>query len=268
MGLTPAGWRFIHRYGNRAYRGVIHNSLSQEQNLLNTLCFVDWQVRGGLEEPLPEILGMNYLLSMGMSLEFEHQIDPRLAYMVARHWEALHTDDLRESFAECDWVQMIIWLRDHTPRLDRNQWCAGWTALQRQYELWRKLRQSEARWESPLEEISLGSWRIVPLISSYDVALEGVRMKHCVATYAATCLLGEYRLFSVRSAENDHPLATVGLEKQDGVWALEQVKGKCNEIVCGEIQGVAEEIGRRFRRAVSSHEHKNLVGSSAKRDMI
>jgi hypothetical protein len=245
LGLTSTGWRFIHRHGASAYRGVLLSSQSEDLNLSNALCWVDWQVRGGLQEPLPELLSRNYLASMGLALEFEHPIDPRLAGVVARHWKTLNSDQVQKRFAEVEWVRVLVWMRDNAPHLDRNQWRAGWPAIYRVYKRWRNLHEFEDRWDSALGEIRLGVWHIVPLQTSFEVALEGIRMKHCVATYASRCLLGEYRLFSIRDADG-HRIATVGLEDRDKYWVLEQVKGKCNKSVGKDIEKVAKAIVQRY----------------------
>jgi hypothetical protein len=239
MGLTPAGWRFIHRFGSTAYKAVVQTSAAQESNFENALSYVAWQVQGGLNTPLPEQLGEKYLLTMGLVLELEHEIDPRLAHVAYLHWQTLNEVDLQEEFAEQQWVQVLVWMRDQSPKLDNNQWRAGWPVIWRKFKQWQKLHSAEDHWSSALGELSVGNWRVVPLTCSYEVALEGMAMKNCVAVYATQCLTGKYRLFSIRSTETGKRVATVGLEKNENNWDLEQVKGKCNKNVTQELCDVA-----------------------------
>lgn len=249
--MNPADWRFLHRHGNKAYRAAIYTSVSIPVNFENALCFVAWQVQGGLSVPLPRRLGEKYLLAMGLVLEFEHVIDPRLARLAYLHWQTLNSASLKEEFVEKQWVQVLVWMRDHSPQLDNNQWRAGWPVIWRKYEQWKQLHQAEDEWDSALGELSLGEWQIVPLTCSYEVALEGMAMKNCVATYAADCLLGEYRLFSIQLAETGQRLATIGLEKQGESWGLEQVKGKHNECATREIRDAALVVSQKYNLAES-----------------
>ena len=42
------------------------------------------------------------------------------------HWGQLGGPDARKVFAESDWVDVLNWLRDIKPPLDRNHWRGGW----------------------------------------------------------------------------------------------------------------------------------------------
>ena len=102
---------------------------------------------------------------------------------------------------------------------------------------------------SHLNNFSIDRLNVIPLTDSYKVALEGMRMRHCVSTYSELCFLGEYRLFSITLKTNDKPIATVGLSFESGTWRLDQVKQKCNREPNDLLIKIGEAINKLYHEA-------------------
>ena len=228
-GLSPSSWRFINRHGKAAYAIAVMPSLEVGTQFENALCYIEWQCRAGLEKPLPQALGEKFIISAGMILSLEFDIEPRIARAGMDYWHALENAEGRNAFTESEWVKVLVWMRDEQPRFDRNQWRAGWQAIWRCYQRWEQLKSKKYEWISGVASFLVGNWYVRPLTSSYELALEGMRMKHCVASYTEQCLAGSYRLFSVIERLTNMPVATIGFEKTDGQWHMDQIQGKCNK---------------------------------------
>jgi hypothetical protein len=265
MGLSPAGWRLLHRYGNKAFRAAVSPSVSADTSFANVMDYVEWQVQAGLISPLPEPLGERYLATTGLDLNSDRVADPRIARAAKNHWNALRKPGLQEEFAEKDWVEVLIWMRDHSPQFDDNQWRAGWPLIWRKYEEWKLLNTSKDQWCSEIEEFSSGAWHVVPLATSYEVAKEGIEMKHCVAGYAPLCRTGSYRLFSIRELKSGKRKATAGLILDGSKWQLEQVKAKCNDYPGDEIEQVAQELCARYNQVQVAKEEESRIFSGVPR---
>lgn len=247
-GLSPAAWRFLGRHGYGAIRAAITSSLSPEHCCENAMSYIEWQSRAGLDAPLPIPLGRNFITVSGMFLNPEEidRLDPRIASVASDHWRRLRTSQERRQFADQDWVNVLLWLRDQQPRFDRNQWRAGWTAIWRAHCKWLSLHQDDSRWESCLATFDHKVWRIKPLTSAYQLAREGLQMRHCVSAYARRCLTGDYRLFSVTCQFTGKNLATIGLIRRDEEWEVDQVKGVCNRESPQVIRQLADQILKRY----------------------
>jgi hypothetical protein len=251
QGLGRVAWRFLARHGDAAFRAAINPLLGPEHVCENVLGYIEWQARAGLDKPLPIPLGRNLIAASGMLLTLEQGgvFDTRIARAANDHWKGLNTTRERRRFAEHDWVKVLVWLRDEQPKFDRNQWRAGWSAIWRSYLKWRSLHGDNSAWTSCLTAFDYRDWRITPMTSSYQLAREGLRMRHCVAGYAGRCVRGNYRLFSVACQFTGKPLATVGLLRKDNEWQLEQVKGPCNREPSQVIRELAGRILERYQSA-------------------
>jgi len=71
-------------------------------------------------------------------------------------------------------------------------------------------------------------WHIRELLSSKELVAEGRKQKHCVASYAASCLRGESAIFTMdmRDREGERKLLTIEVGRKHRV--LYQVRGKRN----------------------------------------
>ncbi|MFC1695224.1 PcfJ domain-containing protein [Pseudomonadota bacterium] len=248
-GLSPSGWRFMCRHGLASAKAALQPTLAQQVQFKNALRLVEWQAQACLQAPLPEPLAERLVIASGLILDEISKIDPRLGEVGARHLSQLTHPLHRKQFIEQEWVRVLVWMRDQQPQLDKNQWRAGWSAIAKQYALWRNKTPGSGEWSSSISRTKIGSWLVEPVDSAYKLTREGIRMKHCVASYADRCLSGEYRVFSVSNAETRKPLATIGFDRDDDEWGLDQIKGKCNQKVSPELLVLANEVLRRYRWA-------------------
>ena len=228
-GLKKAGWRFLNQYGKDAYAAVFSMVENAESVFEMALSYVIWQCRGGLVEPLVSELGKRLIACMGIYHDPHLRIDPRIAKVANDHWTKLAEPAERYYFSQEKWLRVINWMCDEQPVFDRNQWRSGWPAIYRCYQKWQRLNSDRNTWKSILPGFEQGGFRIWPLTSSYDLAQEGYRMRHCVASYARRCLVNKYRLFSVSEISSKRPLATIGIMKEDNYWKIDQIKGRFNQ---------------------------------------
>jgi len=229
-GLNKAGWRFLNRYGKDAYTVAFSMLEDTENEFRKALFYVIWQCRGELKEPLAFELGKRLITCLGGIWCSDPVIDPRIFKVANDHWNKLADPSERHYFAQEEWVRVISWMHDEQPIFDRNQRRSGWRAIYRRFQKWQRLNPEQNTWKSMLPAFDQGDYRVQPLTSSYDLAQEGYRMRHCVAAYARRCLSGKYRLFSVSELSSDSPLATIGILKEDDYWKIDQIKGRFNQL--------------------------------------
>ncbi|WP_459210314.1 PcfJ domain-containing protein [Aquimarina rhabdastrellae] len=128
-------------------------------------------------------------------------------------------------------------------------------ALKRQTEEWRnhmnnlREEQNYMRWESSnIPAFSLGkiidnkkvTYKIIELLDSRELYVEGYDMHHCVASYADDCFIGDSAIFSMRKYSDDkvEKLATIEIEPQ--TKELIEVQAKYNEMISSEAQEILE----------------------------
>ena len=227
-GLGKAGWRFLNRYGEKAYAAVIPATEDDKERLEIALYFVAWQCCGGLQEPLAAELGERFISCLFDAFILERHIDPRIARLANDHIKQLASPAERKAFAHEEWVHLLIWIRDEQPRFDRNQWRAGWGTIRRRYQKWKMANLGRISWQSILPPFDQDGLHVQPLTSSYELAEEGGRMKNCVGTYTGQCIAGDYRLFSITEVESGRPLATASIQRKGEYWKIDQIKGKFN----------------------------------------
>jgi hypothetical protein len=249
LGLNRAGWRFLSQYGEAAYKALVPRGAEIDFALTELLAYVDWQARANIAGPFNELLGVSAHYYGSVQDEESGQctyiLDPRLARAHQDYRDAKELSDDEEEEYQYDWSRVLMWMRDHRPEFDRNQWRAGWPAILKAYKNWLLLQPDQLQWSSLLEPFTRGKWRIKPLTGSNQLAVEGMRMKHCVAGYAEQCHEGEYRVFAIEKAESGKPTATVGLKKAGDGWALDQVQGKFNRKAGKKVSAVAKKILKR-----------------------
>lgn len=234
LGLSPAGWRFLCRFGERAYEGLL---LLDERNcptpLEIVIAYLQWQAAADLRQPLP----LAHALSLDEAMAFHMTpgsgvvvaVDPRLARVAAAHAPAPHGGG-REPIDFAEWQTVLNWLARDRFELDANQWRAGWPAIRRARERWLRQRL-DLRWDSLEGPFECEGWRVRPLTSGRELVEEGQRMQHCAANYIRACHEGRYRMFTAEHPQSGEPAATIGLACRKGVWRLDQVKGAKNREV-------------------------------------
>lgn len=245
-GMTKAGWRFLNRYGKDAYAAILPLVESTKNAFEMALFYVIWQCRSALKEPLACELGRRVIICLGDFYQPVVDVDPRVAKAADDHWRKLTDPEERRHFASKDWMQVITWVRDVRPVFDRNQWRAGWRAIYRNFQKWKKLNPAANAWHSALPAFDQGEFHVQPLTSSYDLAQEGYRMQHCVTTYIERCLAGKYRLFSISEISSGRPLVTIGLLRDENYWKVDQIKGKCNHDPRAEPASLGLVIQRKY----------------------
>lgn len=227
-GMTRASWRFLNRWGKDAYEAILPLVENSQNPFEISSLYITWQCDGEMKRPIADELGRRVVSCMGDYYHPQINMDPRVARVADEHFQRLRYPGEQLKFAKHDWMRIVTWVRDTNPQFDRNQWRSGWKAIYRSYEKWKKLNPSTNSWRSALPGFDEGEYHIQPLTSSYDLAREGYRMQHCVSTYTALCLSGDYRLFSVSEISSGKRLVTIGLRKEGDYWQIEQIKGRFN----------------------------------------
>jgi hypothetical protein len=247
-GLSPSGWTFVSQHGINAFEAALQSTLGCAVQFINAVKLIEWQAVAQLPEPLPRQLAEPLMAVMGMLLTNLSQVNPRLAPAALNNWTKL--DELsRKRFVAQEWVQVLVWMRDHDPQLDKNQWRAGWPAIARKHQRWASRIPNNTEWDSALCEIVIGRWKIRSLDSAIKLAYEGLSMQHCVASYADQCRDGTYRVFSVTKIGTTKPAATIGIEFESQTWQLDQVKGKSNATPPSIITKVAHLFVKKYQHA-------------------
>jgi hypothetical protein len=237
-GMSQAGWKFASAHGEAAFRASRQRILGARRQFECALHLIEWQAKAQLKKPLPRTLAEQYVFAMGVLLEDSDSVDPRLARAAARHWETLD-EESRRTYARNEWVRIIVWMRDHSPRLDKNQWRAGWPAISRVFESWAIEQPTQSDWQSPIDRLRIGNYRVKALNSALELARDGQAMRTCVASYADQCRSGGYLVYSIFSLEESKRVATVGLELGSDGWELEQIKARFNASPSEEVHQVA-----------------------------
>jgi hypothetical protein len=260
-GLSPAGWRFLLRQGESCYRALAELGNTGAHAFMDAIDFIEWQSRAGLENPLPGSLAqafMSFAALVGHRQgRLQEQIDPRFARVAAEHYASLPRGAQRKAFVQDDLLEILIWMQNKKPRLDKSQWKSGWPAIWRAFEKSLAGFVPENEWSSCVSEMTLQDMRVKPLTSSKALCLEGLRMKNCVSSYAARCRKGSYRVFSICEIDSDKRVATVGLELEKNAWQLDQVKAKCNREASDEVKALARSLARLYEQSFERYRARN-----------
>lgn len=139
---------------------------------------------------------------------------------------------------------------------DTHQKKAGWQWIDRQSDAWHasliedQARQQTAanhKWCSAIATYREGDYEVIPLLSSIDLAVDGAKMHHCVATYDTYCHEGRSRIFSIR--REGKRVATAELVFNGRSWRLNQNRGPCNRPPDAETMAVAHRLQDRYNAA-------------------
>jgi len=255
LGLSPAGWRFLCRFGEWAYEGLLmdYEAAHGPPPFPNLVPYLQWLAAAGLKQPLPAIYAysLEKAGAIGWPPEHAHPIvalDPRVARVLEAH-AAGPEGQGRAPIPYGEWPTMLRWLMRVRPELDRNQWQAGWPALRRAADKWRQAKMGE-RWASAVAEFTIGEWRVRPLTCGRELAAEGRRMRHCVADLSESCQAGIYRVFTVEHADTGAPQVTIGLQLKNGAWQPGQARGPKNADPTAEMVAIANDLLTRYRASM------------------
>jgi hypothetical protein len=276
-GLSPAGWRYLLKVGEPCYRAIFSSGIGASRAFSIAIGLIDWQCRSGMKESLPQDMAIAFInfaaLALLDGLNIAELVDPRLAKTAVTRYQNLGQAKDRADFVEKDWLEILIWLRNARPQIEKNQWRAGWPCIWRRYETWLLGRDTTTEWDSCVRKISIFGNKVIPLTSSRELCLEGMKMNNCVSSYANACLAGTYRLFSIREAKTDKRIASVGLCFSDKIWKLDQVKGKNNRDVSSTIETMAKSLAQfyqqtdlQYRKRTRLHALSPGTGNSTRRN--
>jgi hypothetical protein len=250
LGLSPAGWRFLCRFGEWAYEGLLTLDPDYQVPFAEMVAYVEWQAAAGIRQPLPCVYAESLEIVDALHWLDDERVavaaDPRLARVTEAHVPGPHGGG-REPIDIEEWHRLVTWLVNDRVQLDANQWRAGWPALRRAREAWLR-RRPHLRWDSAVSPFAHEGWCVRPLTSGHDLIEEGRRMEHCADRYIRACHEGWYRLFTVECRESGAPVATIGLKHSKGKWRLDQVRGKTNGPAGEAIQALGEAVLRRYRK--------------------
>lgn len=138
-------------------------------------------------------------------------------------------------------------------------------SLLRQVRSWHgelaQVRHPQAQW--PRSEIdgfewierldkneTLRIWTIRELTSTHELVAEGQALKHCVATYAQSCLQGSCSIWTLEVETEQRRSKVLTIEVQRASKAICQVRGRCNALPGEKHLGIlrrwAEQSGLRL----------------------
>lgn len=238
MGLSRAGWRLLCRHGPRAYAAVSKGLEAQDRiarAAVATLNLIAACQRPGL----PPVELMRLLADIEDQNLGEESLVPMLLLRAA--WDAaraLPTRHARRSFAAGAFARAVNWWRLHRdcPRVPAGCTWLWFEARTRAWEARERVRRAshDAAWTTPVPAFEHEGVRIVPLQSLLELWDEGLAMCHCTGDtyYAASCLKGTLRIYSLRDARSGRRLATAACHRKPGeAWLQGQVSGFANRPV-------------------------------------
>ena len=126
-----------------------------------------------------------------------------------------------------------------------------WAALKRRSDDWHR-RVAIARtirydnngqplaWQSLLPQTEIDGIVFTPLEDAAALAAEGAEMHHCIAGYTMRCHGKGYRAWAV--CEPDGRRSTLGIERRNGRYRIEQHRGPHN----GEVSAAAKKAGKKL----------------------
>lgn len=265
-GLSPSGWRYLLKAGEASYRAIIDSGIGDAKAFPMAIGLMEWQSRSGLKESLPPEMAIAFINFAAMALleglNIAEHVDPRIAKAATTYYLKLDQADDRTEFVEKDWLEVLIWLRNAQPQIDKNQWRSGWSCIWKKYTSGLRSRNSTAEWESRVSDLSIFGLKVKPLTSSMELCLEGMKMNHCVSSYAKLCREDAYRVFSIREATAEKRIATVGLSFTDHVWKLDQIKGRNNCKVSSEVESLSRTLAQFYHQTDAQYRARKQAPAS------
>jgi hypothetical protein len=300
-GLTPVGWRYLIKLPPRYVQAILvaggGGAYSRNfAQLINWLAAIGVVPRYSLIKPILRNLsvwdktddftavmrsGLSHAQKMrrGVRTFFEDQL------LLVMDWfsnsgEVRQKIVVRPEFG----VAPVRYGGCRQVVLDKNQRKADWSWFVRQQDVWhQEMRQADRIrqeveaaklktetkndfWESLLPEFAMRhppkSYRVIPLTNTHALIDEGKEMHHCVASYAASCIEGDSRVFSIFE-EGENKVATLEIRNAGGLgndhWRVNQCRGVCNKDVSDEVKSIANEVARRYNKASKAIQEKAIA---------
>lgn len=249
-GLTEAGWKALCNFPISHVHALLGDKLEE--------CFRLASHYGEIGLPPPLTLIWHHLDFCQKQRLPAGSVPAWFDGAAIREFQRLKKEDggTAVTFANAEYTIALDWLGDYLAdgkKPDTHQKQAGWQWIQRQSDAWheeqvRKQVSNDVTWSSALTAYKDGGYDVVPLITSAELAVEGVKMHHCVGSYAGYCNEGRSRIFSIR--KDGKSLATAELVRLSHGWLLNQNRGPCNSDPGPEIRAVAQRLEARYNAAM------------------
>ncbi|MFO7597477.1 MAG: hypothetical protein R6W92_14180 [Desulfocurvibacter africanus] len=89
FGLSPAGWRFLCRFGEWAYEGLLLLDPEYQAPFQEIVAYIEWQAAAGIKQPLPSAYAESLEIADAVRWpEYDRAaiaVDPRLARVAETH---------------------------------------------------------------------------------------------------------------------------------------------------------------------------------------
>jgi hypothetical protein len=253
-GVTQRGWQLLCQYGPEFYYGLKRTrafSLNLQNIANHVVLFAQVDSQRCPPRQLQRALYVADFLVPGHITQLPVQF-------IRQAWQALEqrqTEGNEVFFMKEEFLPLLRWIRSTNPSFDKNQRRAGWHFWLNAYDQWLQLQtQSEKpmHWEtaSSLKPLEYGSYLALPLNKTSALIEEAEAMHNCLVDFDEDCANGIYLAFSIRERTTWRHIATLGLELNDGLWAIDQVLGYANKSVGHVLRRVALEICNRVNAMV------------------
>ena len=113
-------------------------------------------------------------------------------------------------------------------------------------------------WTSALPETEIDGVTFTPLTSSYQLAVEGYEMHHCVGDYDRYCADGNARIFAVRDASGArYTLELIMQNSKPKKVEVRQLEGYCNDVPVPDlVKGAAKVLAGMYKQAMTGRAAK------------
>lgn len=154
--------------------------------------------------------------------------------------QAVYLGQSAVTFVEREFIPALCWLFENEldRNLDNNRGKAGWSWLHDRWAAERRRRAlpaSRREWLSPVNDVTISSYRFIALLSHGALKDEGEIMRHCIASYGEACQAGYFQVFSVRELATLDRVATLALAGDRGRWVIIGLKAAGNAEPAPEV---------------------------------
>ncbi len=245
-GAGKGGWKYICRNGLKAFGETL--ARAPRRKVVRLAAFQARLMHAAGEHLDPCLVTTLFDCVHLLRQPETFTLPPRLLELAnARILEA-RRDNRLQAFITAEWRPLMAWFVEVNPRIQRNQWAAGWDCLLQAKDIWILKQLAEdgpPEWSSPIETMHRGPYVAIPLVSLAQLQVEGIAMAHCVADYADRCRAGDYRVFSIRESLCNKRIATAGLKGASGRWVVDDVRGTANTRGSEEAFRMAGKVAHR-----------------------
>ena len=228
FGLSPAGWRWLLKFGMPAesVQPVDEESGGgYVAHLANVMAAMP--VQASMDRQFVNHVAETYYSDgCGVDLVYKRW----LLTGAWRHLRAMPLAEDREFFLLGEFIALVRWALEVDWVADANQRRAGWPAFQR---AWRKATRYGLgpfmRWPVPFEQVQEFGLFAVAISNTEELWDEAGAMGHCISDYADACAAGTFLACSVLDEGGQH-IATFSFEREapGQEWRFHCCKGCFN----------------------------------------